>query len=42
MKNTFKILVLLLTVAVMLTACGRYSRPSPIENSGYPHHYPSR
>ena len=43
MKNFKKIfLVLLLTgIVVNLSACGRYSEPSPIEGSNFPHNYPA-
>lgn len=43
MQNPYKIFVLLLLTAFMLTsltACGRYSSPYPVEGSGFPHSYP--
>lgn len=43
MKNIYKMfaLFMLLTfVALTLSACGRYSKPYPVEGSGFPHQYP--
>ncbi len=42
MKYLRKIIFLSLTLGLCLTAasCGRYSNPSPIPGSGYPHNYP--
>lgn len=43
MQNLWKIFVLFLFAAFIttsLTACGRYSRPHPVEGSGFPHSYP--
>jgi len=45
MKNLRKIVLLSCSAALLLsilTACGRYSEPSPIEGSGYPHNYPHK
>ncbi len=42
MKSTNKIIVTLLILGILLnvSACGRYSEPSPIPGSEYPHSYP--
>ena len=43
MKNLQKLIFFSCSIALLLmllTACGRYSEPSPIEGSGYPHNYP--
>ena len=43
MTNICKIILLFAVIGVFslsTTACGRYSAPSPIEGSGYPHTYP--
>lgn len=37
-----KIIFGFICVALLtLSACGRYSEPSPIEGSGFPHNYPA-
>ncbi|MBQ4399760.1 MAG: hypothetical protein II830_00535 [Alphaproteobacteria bacterium] len=43
MSNIRKIILLVTIIsafAVSLSACGRYSSPSPVEGSGFPHQYP--
>lgn len=42
MKILQKIFLVLFAVSlcVVLSACGRYSEPSPIEGSNFPHAYP--
>lgn len=43
MTNICKIILLFAVMGVLsvsTAACGRYSAPSPIEDSGYPHNYP--
>lgn len=43
MKNLQKLFLLILCIGLncaFLTSCGRYSEPSPVENSGFPHRYP--
>ena len=43
MTNICKIILLFAVIgafSLSVTACGRYSPPSPVENSGYPHNYP--
>jgi hypothetical protein len=43
MSNIRKIILLVAvigTLALSLSACGRYSAPSPVEGSGFPHQYP--
>ena len=44
MKSLQKILfiICLLSGLTAIAACGRYSAPSPIEGSGYPHNYPNQ
>lgn len=44
MKSLQKILLIICMFAgfCALSACGRYSAPSPIEGSGYPHNYPNQ
>lgn len=43
MKKFQKIVlcICLFILLVLLNACGRYSAPSPIEGSGFPHNYPT-
>ncbi|MBR3677186.1 MAG: hypothetical protein IKN71_08650 [Alphaproteobacteria bacterium] len=44
MKNICKMfmLSLLLTfITLTITSCGRYSKPYPVEGSGFPHQYPN-
>ena len=43
MKLMQKILLIicLFSCFCALSACGKYSAPSPIEGSGYPHNYPN-
>lgn len=42
MKNLSKLLnaVLLVTIILSISACGKVSAPEPIQGSGYPHTYP--
>lgn len=43
MQNIYRIFMLALLAAFLvtnLTACGRYSKPYPVEGSGFPHSYP--
>ncbi|MDY4689944.1 MAG: hypothetical protein ACI4OE_04635 [Alphaproteobacteria bacterium] len=42
MKSLQKILLIICLLGCLgaLSSCGRYSAPSPIEGSGYPHNYP--
>lgn len=44
MKSLQKILLIICILAgfCALSGCGRYSLPSPIEGSGYPHNYPNQ
>ena len=39
-KKIFFILCLTGFLLATLSACGRYSAPSPVEGSGFPHQYP--
>jgi hypothetical protein len=39
-QKIFFFFVLALAV-VGLSSCGRYSEPSPVEGSGFPHNYPA-
>ena len=41
MKKIFLVIGFILLCG-SLVACGRYSEPSPIEGSGYPHRYPAK
>lgn len=38
----FSAVMLIATIGVSVTACGKISSPEPIEGSGYPHTYPRR
>lgn len=42
MTSYYKIflIICLLGQLALLSSCGRYSEPRPIEGSGYPHTYP--
>lgn len=42
MTNIRKIILFAAAFVVLfsISACGRYSAPSPVEGSGYPHTYP--
>lgn len=42
MTNIRKIILFAAACVMLLavSACGRYSAPSPVEGSGYPHTYP--
>lgn len=42
MKNWQKFILLFCIIGICtgLNACGRYSEPSPIEGSNFPHQYP--
>lgn len=43
MQHFIKIILFILvigSIGLSVAACGRYSAPSPIEGSGYPHKYP--
>lgn len=44
MKNLRKIIlaVCFFSVLVGVTACGRYSEPYPVPESGFPHNYPQK
>ena len=44
MKNLQKIILVtcLLISALEITACGRYSEPYPLPESGFPHNYPQK
>lgn len=43
MKKLCRLAILLvLTSTVLLSACGKFSTPEPIEGSGYPNVYPKR
>ncbi|MBP5352699.1 MAG: hypothetical protein J6Y91_02910 [Alphaproteobacteria bacterium] len=40
LQKIFLLITVLGLCAVNLSSCGRYSEPSPIESSGFPHQYP--
>lgn len=45
MKNMHKIILLFTVIgmfSILLSSCGRYSAPSPVEGSGFPHEYPQK
>lgn len=43
MSKIFKLFIFIFTALSLsaLCACGRYSEPSPVSGSGFPHSYPS-
>ncbi|MBR1601444.1 MAG: hypothetical protein IJ677_07690 [Alphaproteobacteria bacterium] len=45
MTNIYKIILLFAVIgslSLSASACGRYSAPSPVEGSGFPHTYPQK
>lgn len=43
MKKTFVSAVLaVMSLILLMSACGKVSAPVPVEGSGYPHTYPRR
>ena len=44
MKKIVKLpsLLIMMSLLLFITACGKMSPPEPIEGSGYPHTYPRR